>query len=287
MQNNQNTLLFETLWKALKMADPHRVAVDIKNTFSAIGVPDSRLELTAMSIVTTIVSSTSLEEAEKRMRSYFLMNEVNDQCFQELINKSLDERVEKIYTQVVPFIDKYSVFDYGCGTGLLAEMISKNHHGHVVECGDIRDFRPKPLLPRIQKQLPFKQIADYHVDVDDAYYECTILTNVLHHDLEPDKIIAEASRISSQRLIIIETVPEGEGDDALEKDWNRMFINDVMWNRFFNDGNIPVPGTYDIPDNWIRRIEKHRWKCVHSEDLGIDQPTIQDRHHLLVFDRIN
>lgn len=82
---------------------------------------------------------------------------------------------------------------------------------------------------------------------------------------------------------IIETVPEANTDEEAKADWGRMLLNDTLWNRFFNYANIPVPGTYGTPFTWINRFEKYGWKRTYSKDLGFDQPTIQDRHHLMVF----
>ena len=109
------------------------------------------------------------------------------------------------------------------------------------------------------------------------------LPNVLHHDPDNERILKDLNDIVTHRLIVIETVPEADSEDDAKKDWGRMLLNDALWNRFFNYANIPVPGTYEIPVNWIKRFEKYGLRCIHSEDLGFDQPTIQDRHHLFVF----
>ena len=112
-----------------------------------------------------------------------------------------------------------------------------------------------------------------------------MLTNVIHHEKDNEKILKELNRIVKSKLVIIETVPEADTRTAAKKDWGRMLLNDTLWNRFFNYANIPVPGAYEIPSDWVRRFKKYGWKVVISEDLGIDQPTIQDRHHLLVLER--
>ncbi|MEN9647956.1 MAG: hypothetical protein RLY57_760, partial [Candidatus Parcubacteria bacterium] len=123
------------------------------------------------------------------------------------------------------------------------------------------------------------------VNVVDKHYEAAVLTNVIHHEKINENILKELDRIVARKLVIIETVPVGNTPEEIVLDRERTFANDTLWNRFFNYADIPVPGTYETPEDWIKRFESYGWKTTHSEDLGYDQKSIHDVHHLLVFER--
>jgi Fe-S cluster biosynthesis and repair protein YggX len=112
-----------------------------------------------------------------------------------------------------------------------------------------------------------------------------LLTNVLHHEKNNEKIIDELDRIVRRRLVILETVPIGETENDMEQDKDRTFMNDYLYNHLFHNADVPVPGTFETPNKWIERFSNHGWKLVNEKDLGFDQPTIKDRHYLLVFER--
>lgn len=97
--------------------------------------------------------------------------------------------------------------------------------------------------------------------------------------------MSELNRVVSHKLIVIETVSVGKTLEQIALDYERTFANDVLWCRFLNYDDIPVPGTYDTPKDWIKRFERYGWKTTHSEDLGFDQETIHDIHHLFIFER--
>ncbi|MES2416508.1 MAG: methyltransferase domain-containing protein [Patescibacteria group bacterium] len=240
-------------------------------------------------VIDIISKVKTIEEAEKVIKKIFNKNEFptkvvfSKSCDKknvfELIQIGLQERFEIIFKQLRPHLkDVAYALDYGCGSGVLTQMVYDRCGIHI-EGIDVRDFRAETV------SIPIHQFDGYYVPVEAQYYQCGILTNVIHHEADNEKILEELNRIVSRKLVIIETVPEADDEETAKNDWGRMLLNDTLWNRFFNYANIPVPGTYEIPSNWIKRFEKYGWKCVHSEDLGFDQPTIQDRHHLFVFER--
>ncbi|MBS1502211.1 MAG: class I SAM-dependent methyltransferase [Bacteroidetes bacterium] len=257
------------------------ISKDFVTTFERLGFSKMDASILTAKIVVTIMESPSIEEAETIMRDIFTnYSGSNGKNVLEVINDGLQKRFEIIYQQLLYTLPKdgTKTLDYGCGSGTLTQML--HDRGKLdIEGVDVRDFRAEGV------SVPILLFDGYHVPVPDKHYECAILTNVIHHDAENERILQELDRIVTKKLIIIETVPEADNEKAAKKDWNRMLLNDTLWNRFFNYADIPVPGTYEIPSNWIKRFRKYGWGCPWSEDLGFDQPTIQDRHHLFVFDR--
>jgi len=262
-----------------ELKTPSMVLRDFTKTFKSIKAPSPGN--LAEKVIGRIIHSGTIEEAEFEVDKLFLSEDYlkNGKTVFDLIQKGLRARLETIFWEITPYLKEVeNVIDYGCGSGLLAQMVH-NMFKIPVRGVDIRDFRPENV------SVPFTKLNGYYVPVADKTYECGVVIHVLHHDPDNEKILQELNRIVSKKLIVIETVPEAETEEEAEKDWNRMLWNDVLWNRFFNHADIPCPGTYDLPKNWIERIEKYGWNLFLSRDLGFDISTIQDRHHLLVFER--
>ena len=280
---NTNEVLLKNLQKALSDEKTRLVVIsDYAKTFTRLGIDEKDKvngKVLASKVLSFISEAKDLEQAENNISSLFLSHTYAGKNIFEMIKDGLQERFEIIFKQLNPHLKGVgNTIDYGCGSGILTQMLH-NRLGMPIEGVDVRNFRAEVVW------VPIRLFDGYSVPVSDKHYYCAILTNVIHHEADNEKILMELDRIVSKKLIIIETVPEAGDEATALKDWGRMLLNDALWNRFFNHANIPVPGTYEIPANWIKRFEKYGWKCTHSEDLGFDQPTIQDRHHLLVFER--
>lgn len=255
------------------------VNVDFTKTFRLLGMDREEASILSTKVLRYIHTAKSIEESEEKIKELFTMETFNGKNVFDLIQAGLKKRFELVFNQIRPHLkDVSNAIDYGCGSGRLAQMLYDRCGIHI-EGVDVRDFRAETV------SVPVRLFDGYSVPVSDKYYECAVLTNVIHHEANNEKILEELNRIVSRKLVIIETVPEADNEETATKDWGRMLLNDALWNRFFIYANIPVPGTYEIPSNWINRFEKYGWKCLHSEDLGFDQPMIQDRHHLFVFER--
>ncbi len=262
------------------------VAVDYSYTFHELGLSTEEARTLAEKVIGMIAEAKTLKEAETNIRATFETTRVGEHNFFELIQAGLGDRVRKIVDQVSPFLIGVGgkVFDYGMGAGEVTQKL-KDELNLDIEGGDVRDFRsPEVTVPYVLLSSSPDESGRI-VDVEDKHYEAAVVTNVIHHERVNENILRELERIVGKKLVIIETVPVGNTPEEIAKDHERTFANDTLWNRFFNYADIPVPGTYETPQDWIKRFEKHGWRTTHSEDLGYDQKSIHDVHHLLVFER--
>lgn len=256
----------------------HRARDNFITTFRRLGI-NSPAESLAISILYTIWEKDTIEEVERWVHSRFEGTRVGTKTVFEMIQDGLAGRFELMFNQIQPHMKEVTqAIDYGCGAGVLTQML-RDRMQVEIEGVDVRDFRAENVT------VPIRQFDGYQVPVPDNHFECAVLTNVIHHEAPNGRLLQELTRIARRKLVIIETVPEGESDEEAASDWGRMILNDALWNRFFNRANIPCPGTYETPQGWIRRFTDLGWHCMHTEDLGFDQPTIQNRHYLLVFER--
>lgn len=255
---------------------------DIITSFRLMGVQSEMLlfQIAARTIA-VLKFADSLVKAEKELHSYFSNNYYGDKTLQQIIEFGLYDRIETVFNEIEPHLHGLSgkLIDYGAGSCLLGQTISNLIPGLIVSAVDVRDFRQGSI------KLPFVKIDGYHVEVVDGYYDYGISIHVLHHDKNPELVIRELTRIIKSRLIVIETVSEKDDEFKLKDDWGRIFLNDVMWNRLFNKGDIPVPGSYNTPTNWKKSFTQFGWQCIDERFLGKDLKTIQDDHHLMVFEK--
>jgi hypothetical protein len=199
----------------------------------------------------------------------------------EVLNQRLAHRADIIFRQVKPYLKDMSgrLLDFGCGDGQVGQKFEDNLNFEEVHGVDVRDYRAPGVT------IPISKFNGRRVNAKPGYYQAIYMGNVAHHEKYNERILKELARLKPEYLIVNETVPTGDTYEELEVDRERTFLNDVLYNRLFHNADVPVPGTYETPEDWVKRFAKHGFILIHSENLGVDQPTIRDTHHLLVFRR--
>ena len=99
------------------------------------------------------------------------------------------------------FIERGSnILDLGCGSGIVAKEFEKFFQAKVVGA-DIKDNR---LV-----KIPFFKIKDNEeLPFKDNSFDVVLISYVLHHSQNPEKILKEAKRVG-KKIIIFEDSPEG------------------------------------------------------------------------------
>jgi SAM-dependent methyltransferase len=112
------------------------------------------------------------------------------------------------------------ILDVGAGEGFVGEAASRE--GHQVTLADVIDFNRTdlPLLPVRDSRIP---VASGGVDV-------AIVVFVLHHAEDPLALLKEVRRVTTGRVIVIESVAETA--------WDRWWLPgaDRFFNRLRSDG---------------------------------------------------
>jgi len=279
MEKKSNAAIKARLIAAV--SDPlirEKTFADFVYTFEQIGLSKKGAESLAEKVLTKLIAKNTMGKTENAVRALFKKTKDDKGVpFFELLEKGLRGREKKIVTEQIGSFFKGvlgRVIDFGAGSGEIAQCLHDLYKINI-DGVDVRDFKNKGVT------IPILVFDGKKVPVKDSFYEAALMTNVAHHEENNEDILQELTRIVRKKLVIIETVPADES----RVEWERTFVNDVLWNRFFNYADIPVPGKYELPANWIRRFTKYGWKLTYSKDLGYDQPTIRDLHYLLVFER--
>jgi len=258
---------------------------DFEYTFQKLGLqPESAVEL-CDKIMVMLNSADALEKIEAEclalLESIMVVDEDDSTTPLPLVlHQKLQCRAELIFSQIAPYIGQVDgkMIDYGAGDGQVTQLL------HDRLCVNVEGFDIR-LYTAPNVTVPIQLFDNRQVSEPDKSYEVGVMTNVLHHELNNDFILEDISRLVQKRLVVIETVPVGDTEEAMEHDKERTFMNDYLYNRLFHNADVPVPGTFETPQAWVQRFADHGWKAVYQEDLGFDQPTIKDRHHLLVLER--
>ena len=149
-----------------------------------------------------------------------------------------------------------TVLDIGCGDGQLARALMKLRPDLKIEGVDVV-ARPKTLMPVAQYDgvtLPFA----------DKSFDYVTIVDVLHHTVDPSVVLAEASRVARQGVVVKDHLREGVLAQAT--------LAFMDWCGNIGDG-VPLPYNFLSRSEWQGAFFKARLQLVHSvERLGIYLP---------------
>lgn len=297
MKETKNQQIVANLVKAFNYPNTLSFAIewatgDYIQTFLDLGMRDEEARELCAYIMQTLRKVCSaeftLEAAEGAITEKMKGYAVGGRGLLNVLNEKVAGRSNIVVSQIKPYFDGVTgpVIDFGCGDGSVGQILHDQTDLSITGY-DVISY------PVLGVGIPLMEFDGKTVPVADGHFETACVMNVIHHEADNEQILAELTRIVSQKLVVIETVPNptGVGDpnhtaEMAADEKSRVFMNDYLYNRLFHFGaEIPVPGTYETAEGWIARFAKHGWKAEVSIDLGIDQEVIRDRHHLYVFVR--
>ncbi len=260
-----------------------KVRANFLHTFEQIGLSTERAQELRDTIMEMLSSQKTVLETEHEALRLFKSTKISngsESNLIEAIHEKLQDRADLIFQQLAPHLENTAgpVIDYGAGDGQVTQKLN-DKLGLAIEGVDVRSYTD----PKVT--VPISTFDGGTVDAPDKAFEAGVITNVLHHEQNNEKIIRELDRIVEKKIIVIETVPMGGSEEEMDQDKDRTFMNDYFYNRLFHNADVPVPGTYETPQGWVDRFKKYGWTVTHEKDLGVDQDVIEDRHYLFVFER--
>lgn len=255
---------------------------DYFQTFKALGLKVNDAQSIAHTILTTMHMHSAIEDVEKVVKHLFAgFKGMEGIPLLTAIDKHRVQRSSLLYEQIKPDLYRRgNVLHYGCGNGQVALLMHQDTMLSV-SGADIKNF----MIPEAANTVKYVPIKDYSLPCKNEAYGVTLLLNVANHADSPEVLIAEAARVTSTKIIMMETFANGDEPADLENDWGRVFMNDVLWNRFFSSGDIPVRGNYRTTHEWRVLLHEHGFDLRSFKDYGRDQPMINVRHQKMVFTR--
>lgn len=126
------------------------------------------------------------------------------------------------------------VLDVGCGDGLVAARIAASRPGLTIKGIDV--------LPRAHTQVPVELFDGKHIPHEDRSFDAVMMVDVLHHADNPEELLAEATRVARQCLIV---------KDHLSDGWlaaERLKLMDYIGNARYG---VPLPYVYWPYRQWL------------------------------------
>lgn len=111
-------------------------------------------------------------------------------------------RVEQLYKHLGRLLtDDSEVLDVGCGDGLISSLIAENRK-------DI-NIRGIDVLVRGKTKIPVTEFDGETIPFPDKSFDAVVFVDVLHHTLDPMKLLREAVRVSKKHIVLKDHLRDG------------------------------------------------------------------------------
>jgi ubiquinone/menaquinone biosynthesis C-methylase UbiE len=171
--------------------------------------------------------------------------------FHQFFLKIYDRAAKRMCLDCAEFIKEGDkILDLGCGSGIVAKNFQDFFKTEILGV-DIEDKRifPIPLQLIDGKLLPF----------DDLKFDVILISYVLHHTKDPEKLLLESKRVG-KRIIIFEDLPEGVFSKL------RCSFHEKSYNLLFQRKNQKF--TFKTEKEWKDLFRKLRLKVVSQKRIS-------------------
>ena len=93
------------------------------------------------------------------------------------------------------------VLDVGCGSGTLGRALMDAHPKVQIEGLE--------RVPRGGEAIPVTGYDGGSIPFDDDAFEVVIVADVLHHEQDPDRLLAECARVAKRAVVVKDHQPQG------------------------------------------------------------------------------
>lgn len=226
-----------------------------------------------MEMIYLFIGMKKIEEIEKLLKEC-----KDDKVIIDFIKKNVDRKsqerfkVNKLHRMAINIL-KYTrqftheprILDIGMGDGKSIEKISKlikiKPYG-----ADIKGWGPyKNMKKKVKFPFEYIQLKPYKIPFKSNYFDCIILSLVLHHAEDIGKVIDECYRLLKKNGIILIV------EHDVWNDYDNMVINlqHILYGELY-DEKIEKTGSYYNIYEWDYIFSKHGFVPLFKEKLLSD-----------------
>jgi len=171
--------------------------------------------------------------------------------YYRIFSKIYQRAARKMCLSCQDFIERGSkILDLGCGSGIVAKNFQDFFQAEITGV-DVRDNRIFPI--------PFKIINGEDLPFPENSFDVVLINYVLHHSRNPVLLLKEAKRVSRDKIIIHEDLPEG----ILSK--LRCKIHGASFNKFFK---IENRASFKTEKQWEKVFKAIGLKIVFKKGIS-------------------
>jgi len=166
--------------------------------------------------------------------------------YYQIFRKLYQWAAKKMCQECQAFIENGSkILDLGCGSGIIGKEFQDYFRAKLIGI-DIKDRRVE--------KIPFQIFDGFNIPFPENYFDVVLINYVLHHVNDPIALLKEAKRVSKEKIIIYEDLPEG----FLSK-LNCKF-HQLSYNLFF--GNSGEKLNFKTKKEWEEFFKKSGLKLI-------------------------
>jgi SAM-dependent methyltransferase len=165
-------------------------------------------------------------------------------------------RSEVLGQWIAPYIVG-DLLDLLCGHGSVGKLLTEL--GSNVVLSERESIYPKGWeLPANLPYIPFFKLSRVPPK---QQFDTVLLCTVLHHELNPQALLALASRLAKKRIIIVE--------NCIESDFpaDYQLLMDIFFNNCLNSTDLDSPAFHKTVEQWIDFVLTHG-RVIHLERLN-------------------
>ncbi len=166
-----------------------------------------------------------------------------------------EKAAERMCQECKEFIKKGSrILDLGCGSGIVGNTFQNFFKAEVMGV-DITDRRVLPI--------PFKTIDGKSLPFQDNNFDAVLISYVLHHSQDPMLLLKEAKRVTRDKILVYEDLPDGI--------FSRLFcaLHGFLFDKLFQNKNRT---SFKTEEEWKKVFADLDLKMVFQKKVSFLNP---------------
>lgn len=172
--------------------------------------------------------------------------------YYQIVRRIYKKAAKKMCLDCQDFLKKGSkILDLGCGSAIAGKEFQSFFEAKLIGV-DIKD-------QRIEK-IPFQLFDGKCLPFSENSFDATLINFVLHHTKNPTSLLKEAKRVSKEKIIVFEDLPEGILSKLICK------IHGITFNYFFQKNR--ENSNFKKSEEWKKIFDESGLKLIFEKRVS-------------------